>query len=467
MPRASRKQIENLVIIAIVVVGGLIRSVAYGDLRMSVGNIETGSYIAASRARVFAWKAFAGKRLFTTNLIYKLANDPRQCPLLALSDPATGHGARPVIQSCFSTIALLQNVMAILAWCFLAWTTARWMQTFPARVGAAVVILLFGFTPQVAEWESVLSPESLSVSGVVILLALLQEMVLGLAYARYKLDDRRLRVFIGVWLFIFALWLFLRDVHLYALPITLVMLALLLLASDLRRRMTIGIVLGTLLLLFVLGYVSAQASHRATRYPLAHSFEDYILPFPARVEFFKGFGMPDPTARGYQYWLDNNATRTYAAFLITHPGFVLSTLADNLEYFKGEFVQQYFEPPAPNNRFLLIQLGEVIHPETLAIFLIDVLFIVGLWLAARKGASLPARGWAWMASWFFLSSATMLFVGFFGDAEGARRHIYPAVEAFRLLFWLLLFVYFDQVLANLPSGRQSPTPSEIGAPNGI
>ena len=364
------------------------------------------------------------------------------------------------MQPCFDRMALLQNTLSILAWCALAWVTARWMTTFPAKIGVVAVILLFGFTPQIAEWDSVLSPESLTVSGYVALLALLEEIVLGVLSGTDRWGSRRNSLLVAAWLLLFTVWLFVRDVHLYALPVTVVMLGATLVVPRLRRQGVLWLAMGVLAGLFVLGYVSAQASQRATHYPLAHAFEDYILPFPDRAAYFQQFGMPDRTAASYQKWLDDNATRTYGLFLVSHPGFILSSIGQNLYYFRAEFVQQYYEPRGAANRSMVLQLSETLHPESLAVYLLDVLFIAGLWLAGYRKSKPLAWGWAWIATWFFLASGAILFVGFFGDAEAARRHIYPSVEAFRLLLWILLFVYVDWMLQGLFSDSPSNAASE-------
>ena len=97
--------------------------------------------------------------------------------------------------------------------------------------------------------------------------------------------------------------------------------------------------------LFVLGYTSAQASMRATHFPLVHSFEDYVLPFPARVSFSRGSACPGPPLRpAISTGWTKTARRTYTAFLISHPGFVVSTLWANLYDFRAEFTQPYFKP---------------------------------------------------------------------------------------------------------------------------
>jgi hypothetical protein len=307
---------------------------------------------------------------------------------------------------------------------------------------------LFGFTPQIAEWDSILSPESLSLTLFVILLALLQDIAFRFLRDGNARDTRWNNVLVVVWFIIFSLWIFIRDVHLYTIPVTLGLCAALLIWKQARRTKILWGAIGMLAALFVLGYTSAQASQRATHYPLVHSFEDYILPFPSRVEFFTRFGMPDSTSPGYQHWLDQNGTRTYTAFLISHPGFVASTLWVNLYDFRAQFVQPYFAPLDRANRPAILQFGEIVHPETLAVYLIDVLCIVGMFIGAPRNPRSLIRGWAWLGAWFFLSSTVILMASFFGDANGFRRHLFPSVEPFRLLMWLLLFVCLDELLGS-------------------
>ncbi|MGZ6316406.1 MAG: hypothetical protein ACXWNQ_04030 [Anaerolineales bacterium] len=441
-----RAAVQNAAILGIILVGGLIRVFAYGDLRLSIGNGETRSYISSSISPLFSWQSFAGKRLFTTNLIYKLANNLRVCKLMAISYPAGGLQVAPALQPCFGNIALLQNLLGIFGWCYLAWVTSRWLIHFPARVGVVLLILFFGFTPQIAEWDTILSPESFSLTLFIILIALLQDIVFRFLRLGSLSDRRRNNMLIGVWLLTFALWVLIRDVHLYAIPVTLGLIAVLLFSKDVRHAKAVPAAMGILAALFVLGYTSAQASMRATHYPLVHSFEDYILPFPARVAFFQRFGMPDATAPGYQHWLDQNGTRTYTAFLISHPGFVVSTLWANLYDFRAEFTQPYFKPADKANRAGILLLAEIIHPETLAVYLVDVLCIIALFVGGWTGRRTALLGWAWLGAWVFACSAITLLASFFGDANGFRRHLLPSVEPFRLLMWLLLLACLDALL---------------------
>ena len=158
---------KNIVSIFILIVMSILvwgRLHWYGDLRLSIANGETHSYISASRAPLFSWKIFTGERMFTTSVLYKLANDTVACPSVAYSFPSSGTETPREISPCFDKIVLIQNLLAVFGWVILALAIIKHLNNGLIKFVAAITILLFGFTPQLAEWESALGPESLSFS---------------------------------------------------------------------------------------------------------------------------------------------------------------------------------------------------------------------------------------------------------------------------------------------------------------
>ncbi len=418
----------------------------YGNPRQSIGSFDTPGYTLSAKAPLFSWRSFAGTRLFTTNMLYKLAVDPSRCRLTAVSLPGMGTHEYRRIQNCFDVIALIQNLLSILGWCFLAWSLSHWLSQYLTKLLAAGLILAFAFTPQIAEWDSLLGTESLTVSLFVISFGLLLEIVNRVTRNPQTLRSGKIILLSAAFFIAYVLWVFVRDVNLYALLITVGLLALLFPIRSFRRSGLLIVLIVLLVGIFILGYSSARASLRATRYPLAHVFETYILPYPTRVAFFTPFGMPDPKASTYQAWLDGQATKTYALFLLAHPGFVVTTIWGNQYYFTTDYTQPYFDLLDVNLEATLYSLGQWFHPETAAIYLIDVVFLLILCYQAILHKEATTLGWAWLASWFFLSSTITLFVSFFGDSGGILRHIYPSVESFRLFFWIFLVLFLDFAL---------------------
>ena len=444
----------NIIILLILIIGAWLRADWYGDLRLSIGNAETYSYISSAGAPLLSWKIFAGQRLFTTNIIFKVANDAQNCPLTAYSTPALGLEGVRANQSCFDKIALLQNILAILGWSFLAWTTAKWMHHPFTKIIAASTVMLFGFTPQLAEWDSILSPESLSLSMFAITLALAQETVFRASTSISPFRSGTERLLLAGWITFFLLWVFVRDVHLYAIPTTLALIAPLFLIKKFRNTKLLAVTTITLIIFFVIGFFSARDSLRATRYPVVNALDAYIWPTPQRVEYFKNFGMPERKSPNYQKWADANATKAYGLFLISHPGFVITTLWEYIELLNSDFVQPYFVTSDVKHRDSLLTIGEMFHPQTATVYITSVLFLLALLIHAFQSRTPASFAWSWLAVWFFAIAVATLFFSYFGDTSGLRRHIMPSVEIFRLFFWVFMILFLDLSLNQLKQIKQ-------------
>lgn len=438
-----RRNATHLVILSVLLAGAWLRASWYGDLRLSVANAETASYINSSTAPLLSWKIFWSQRLFTTNVIYKLANDPQACPFTAYSTPAIGLTVLRAVQPCFDKIAFLHNALAIFGWCFLAWTIAKYLQTPAVKIVAAASIMMFGFTPQVAEWDSVLGPEPLSLSMFAIALALALEIVFRASVSEAPFQSGRDKGLLAGGIVLFLLWVFVRDVHLYAIPITLGLIGVLFFARRYRSAKPLAVSFAVLLFFFVIGFLAARDNMRATRYPLINSMDEYIWPHPARVEFFRRFGMPERDAPHYQDWADKHATAAYGLFLVTHPGFVAVTLWESYDLLTSDFLQPYFYTSDIRNREALVKIGEVFHPETALVYVLGPLLALTLLIHAIRLRTPALSAWTWLALWFFGIAAATFFLSYFGDTAGLRRHIMPSVEMFRLFIWVFLAPFLD------------------------
>ena len=444
-----KKHFVNLIIFMIFAVGIYFRSTWYGDLRLSVANAETDSYMSSARNSIFSWNIFAGQRLFTTNLIYKLANDPVGCPFTSYGKPGIGEEVERKVQPCFDKIALLQNYLAMFGWCFLGWIVASKLFNPLIKIFSATVIMLFGFTPQIAEWDSVLSPESLSLTLFAVVLGVAIELLFSIGGSEVPFRTKKEKVLLGTFLFVFLLWVFVRDVHLYAIPITLVLLVPFFFIKKFRTSKIIPITFAILFLFFIVGYLSARDSLRATRYPIMNSLEEYIWPYPARVEFFQGYGMPEKDnpdykqAPIYQAWADKNATKAYAIFLVSHPGFVITTLWANIDLLNGDYAQPYFLTDEVKNREFLLVAGEMVNPESGVVYLLTLFATLILLMQIATNKPTP---WAWLGVWVFGIAIATLLISYFGDTAGLRRHIMPSVELVRLHFWVFLLPFLDHYL---------------------
>jgi len=201
----------------------------------------------------------------------------------------------------------------------------------------------------------------------------------------------------------------------------------------------IGCILESVALLFVFGNIT---SHNSTRWQpsITHAFNDYIDPYPARVEFFHKPGMPkDRSGEEYEAWFQDKALDSYSRFLISHRRFLVSTVFE-ASFFKSDFDQSYFKAPEIMYRETLLILGDALHPETYAIYIIDFLLLISICYTALKSREQRVYGSAWLARWMFLYLAVSLLLSYFGDTAGTRRHIFPSIEGPRLFGWMYLVI---------------------------
>ncbi|OGO21078.1 MAG: hypothetical protein A2Y54_00505 [Chloroflexi bacterium RBG_16_51_16] len=455
----------TVAILSLLCLGSLFRILAYGDLRLSVATPDTPSYVRSSRNPLLSWKVFAGERLLTTNLLYKLTVTDSECERVPRSMPGIGQESKRVVQRCFVGTVFFQNILAILSWCALAYTFSLWIINPFLKLAVIVTILTFGFTPEIAEWESILSPESLTISLFILTYAILLAIGHQIAYASDKLTSRRISLLIAPWMAFYLGWIFIRDAHLYTIPITGLLVILISFFPDQKKTKLIAGIVLIFFAVFAIGYRSARDSLRATYYPVTNSFNFYIAPYPSRLAYFYDRGMPELNSPDLQAWMDTHLAGIYGTFLMSHPGFVMSTLLEHKDYFSSDYLQPYFKTKGVPYYDSLFLVGEFIHPRTLTIFLISVILIAGFLLAALIRRDRQAIVLAWMAAWFLLATAVTLFITFFGDVAGTRRHIFPSVEMLRLFVWLASFLFIDHFVRRQPE-RITETQQVLDKQNG-
>jgi hypothetical protein len=441
-----KNNLSNILVLSILLAGVWIRIFSYGSLFLSIGTLDTESYINSSESSTSLGSALEGRRLLSTNLLYKLIDRDQDCGSLVISSPDGGEEKQREVQPCFNTIVLVQNIISILGWALLAWTLARSVKFPPYKIIIATIIIIFGITPQIAEWDSILGAESLSVSLLPIFLAVLLLLYNNRMHEGADVSSSRESLLVVIFVITFSFWLFIRDVHLYSLPISIVLLLPFLLIKATTKRKALLALLILLSAVFVLGNYTSKLSPR-WRPSLEHVLDMYIFPYPARVGIFVKLGMPaGKTDAGYNNWLSTRGLNAYSKFLITHPGFVMTSLLEKSAYFKSDFLQSHFRAPQNQSREMLLLAGEIVHPETNAVYMLDLILLSTLWFSYYRYGDLKSLGWAWLGTWLFLYAALSLFISVFGDIDGTRRHIYPSVELFRLFLWIFLIVQADRSL---------------------
>jgi len=173
---------HQIVLLIIIIVAISVRIKAQGDPRLSIANNDTASYVSSSEVQLLSWDAFTGRRLFTSNVVFQLLKPDGDYEILVNGSQDT---TKRQIQPAFVNMALLQFLFSILSWTVFALSISHQLRNVFLKILAITLILTFAFVPQIADWDSVLSSESLSFS----LLVLQAGLLVDLAF-RFTKDTR-------------------------------------------------------------------------------------------------------------------------------------------------------------------------------------------------------------------------------------------------------------------------------------
>jgi len=434
-----KKKGINILALAVLAFMIFVRLTSYGDLNLSVANADTETYIKGGAAPLFSKDMLTKSRLFTTNLFYYLA-DAQGCEIQTVSYPALRTETYRAIQPCFDRIVFFQNILSIIAWSLLSLAVTKRLSGGYEKLLAVSLITAFGFTPAIADWDSILGSESLTFSLFAISLALIIEVCFNFA----RENNKRTTFTHILAMVALVFWAFTRDANIYTLAVLFaVSIISYFVFPAVRKTKKLLVLITAIFLVTVVGLQSAMTSGRWAT-PMTNVFNDLILPHPARVEFMQTLGMPDPASAEYSTWFNENAPRAYARFLLAHPGYTLTSFTSELDGIFSENIQPYFYSEQTPARVALMAANDVLHPKTHLIFILDILLMAGLLFSLFRRKNINFTLWVGLEIWLFLSASATMAVGFFADSIGLTRHTMFAVEMFRLMMWVFLIVLFDQ-----------------------
>jgi hypothetical protein len=432
------KDFNQWIVLLLIIVGGYVRLTVYGDLKNSVAMSDTDSYESSSQADLSSWDAFTSYRPYTMNVIYNIFRpDTGYPPYKESIQETTTHR---VIQEGYQNIATVQSVLSILAWGALAWILSLKLKNGWLKIPAAMTMLILGFTPQIADWDSVMSSESLSISLFILSFALL----IWLAFEFYEHPEDTRRKILPAFLFCIsiAFWMLTRDVNSYSLIVLTGFICCLYLFPRFRKSKVLPFIILLTFSLFLIGDVSAK--HRPLwSKALMHVWDAEILRSPKNTNWFVERGMPAPGSAEYRRWFLEHSRSTYLQFLVAHPVYTTSKFFTDLNVAFSENMQPYFRANEIKARPVLILLGEFFNPRSAAVFSITVVLLLGIWACLLFQKSQTAFPWAWLFTWAFLTSVITIFLTIFGDTYGLVRHALSSTITFKLLMWMSLFIVLD------------------------
>jgi hypothetical protein len=444
MDKSGRVSLAVLILIAVF---SILRMKFYGDPALSIAGNDTLSYVDSSQAPLFSAEILTGRRLLTTNLIYKLLEPESGYEITVNGSLET---TRRAYQPGFDRIAILQTGLSILGWGLLAWFLAESLRSGWAKIACALLIPAFAFTPQVADWDSILLSESLTFSFFALQLALLVK----LAFTLYRTPDANPFGWAAAWGVVSFFWTFLRDTNAFTSIMTVMMIGASMILPRYRRNKTLKAVMVYQVLVIALALVTARMSARALD-QVDNMYFDEVFPNPSMIAIFQEMGMPADSFHDPEFapWFQEHGVATMFRFMFDHPGYVAQKLARDFPHAFNEIKQTYFSARDLNPiRNILFGLGDALHPENLAPFLASLISLSGIIALAVRNVQ-NSRAWAWLGLWLFLSATLTMIPTILGDTWALNRHALYSTLIYRLSLWL-----FPIILVDLAWREDSATP---------
>lgn len=385
---------------------------------------------------------------------------------LSLLDPGFWAGSKPflypllikVFGYSLQVIPIVQLLISITSWGFLAYSFSSHMNDLKIKVLAFMVILLFSTNTLLVPWDAAIMSESPSFS----LLAL----CLGLWFFYLK----RKTWFVTIMLILVScFWIFLRDSNAWiGLAVGGVLFIIWLLQRS-RQVLGISVILGSAFLVnYLLGGLVVNMDQRWV-IPLLNVLEKRILKNEDRVKYFESHGMPvspalmamkdqdyngnnnafykAPELGTFRDWLLKDGRKTYILFLLHNPDYLLVRPFTDVAYLNERENNDIYQPAVFNYPLLPSWINEIV------LINVDSKELI-LGSAVISGISLAILIARRNGFWLILSLTLLLVyphlvITWHGDSAGLSRHTLLANLQLRLAIWMFVLAITNEILSGL------------------
>lgn len=438
----------NILTAIIIITCVIARLTIYGDPRLSIATNDSSSYYDEANSPIFSWEAFTARRLPSYPAFFKIfqPSEGYQEPTAISYPAARGVGTRnKALQSGFDIVVVAQMVLSIIAWVGFVIVLTRRLNIKALRPITAAVILLFAFSPPLAEWDSILMSESISFSLFTLLAAVTLELLFRILEEKTK-PGKITCILMVVWMLLVPAWAFARDSNANTLVILMVFFVPLFIIPRVRKRIPVYWFAGIIAYLVALMVLYSSATLAANRWVWAWTdiWNHWITGYAAREKFFIDRGMPDPwTAE----WVKEAGPRTYLLFLLNHPGFMVTELLGRLSDAFSENLQPFYFTYPTLNRKMLLAVGDLFHPLSSVAFLFPLICGIMVIVSVIKNLLEKNISWLLFVLWLVGMIYGLYLASFFGDSGGLIRHTLGAVVYMRMMIWLLPIILVEMVSA--------------------
>ena len=418
---------------------------AFAILKVRILNYDPGrvfpdtlEYVEVARRGLSELGFWAAKRPFTLPLLYKaigVSAGDIQAPL-------------PIAK-----VSAAQAALSIIGWLLLAASVALIARVPPTRLLTFVVVLGFGLTLHISQWDRLLLSESIATSLFALALSLIHFASAKQVRLRSGSWRRRFAYLLALMVLI-SLFSFTRDSNLPLLLGGAVgMGAVFLVLGRFRwepwRRWGLGLSLSIVLLVLLQSWTVALGER--WRIPFYHVMVERILDDDEATRFFLADGMPGglllTSLKGWDRsqfaqqlvsseryhsiarWIDTEGRAVYVRYLISHPSILFLDPLRHHEQLLNPLSTEY-RNVAALTPIWLSWLSDLLFPRSsLALGALTALTGIGmvhLWRMKRAKS-------IWLVPLFLVvMSPLLMLVVWHSDAIEVERHGFQAAMQLRL-----------------------------------
>ena len=451
-----KKFLEWLLPILFVLIFIYGRIVCYGPMNDSVAVQDTESYFAAAKGNPFSLEFFEQQRSPSYPLLIKISNPTLEYELTQLSEPYFGTESRLAVQPGTETLVRNQTVISILCWSAAALLITSSFNGWFAKALSAFLVLGCGFVPQIADWDSILSSESISISLFILMVGLLFKVIPD------GKGDRLVTWLAAAGMVVVSFfWIFTRDTNAYFIIVEALVLIVTGIIYWIRRK---GQRISTILTGFLLVgiFFFHQGTFRVSErwlLPILNNMTENVFPYETRVQFFTDREMPTEGGvlsltgsaeynniyenEKFIHWARRFGLQTYQRFLLSMPLWSVLQVYNNLDSFFEENRQPFFYGSNQQRPHWAEKPGNLMHPLSAAVILIDFLLLILVAVKAVKSGDAADIRSFWTLLILFLGGGLLMSLSYLGEVRSIWRHVFGGVLALRLMLWLGISALFS------------------------
>lgn len=433
------------------------RIIGYGRLDDSVAVQDSESYFAAAQMPPASIRFFEQPRSVGYPLLIMLSNPSGEYELTLMSEPYFRTEPRLAVQPGTEALVRNQTILSVFCWVAAAVLIGSSVKGWFARALTVFLVLAFGFVPQVADWDSILSSESMSISLFMLMIGLLIKV-----FPNGEDDSAASWFSAAAMIPVTALWIFTRDTNAYFV----VAEALVLIISSVifwifrKGQRVSALICGFLLAgLFAFQQITFRESERWV-IPLLNNLTANVFPYEERVEFFTEQDMPADedvlSLKGsaeytelykndkFMHWARLRGLRTYQKFLLSMPLWCVLQVYENLDTFFEANLQPFFFGSNQEKPRWAEKPGNLLHPLSASVIIIDLLLLILVGVKSfQTGDPSDIRYFLLMLTLFF-GGGLLMSLAYLGEVRSVWRHVLGGVMALRLMLWLSICGMFSK-----------------------